>query len=76
MKDSKTIEAFEKGVFECMSYMKDKIKDIIERLMEQNEENRKHAKDGGDIMYTYGVHDGLLDVLREFEIETDEEYYN
>lgn len=70
------VEMIEKNTYECMDYMENKIKEIIKRLMKQNEENLKHANTSYDEGYMFGVHDGLLDVLKELDIETDEEYYN
>lgn len=76
MKDINTIEAVEKNTFECMEWMENKIRDIIENLMKQNDENLEHANTSYDEGYMNGIHDGLLDVLNALEIETDEEYYN
>lgn len=56
--------------------MKECIKTIIQRLIKQNEENLKTITDNWDEGYAFGVHDGYVDVLRAFGIETDEEYYN
>ena len=62
--------------------MENKIKEIIEKLMKSNEENFEDIKNGMyddksyAMGYAEGVHDGLLDVLKELGIETDEEYYN
>lgn len=56
--------------------MEDKIKEVIEKLMKQNEENLEHANMSYDEGYMCGIHDGYLDVLKAFGIETDEEYYN
>lgn len=54
----------------------DKIKKIIERLIESNNRNYDTNKTAYDLGYTNGVHDGLLDVLKQLGIDTDEEYYN
>ena len=70
------VEIIEKNTFECMAWMENKIKEVIERLMKQNEENLKHSNTSYDEGYMFGIHDGLLDVLKELDIETDEEYYN
>ena len=62
--------------------MENKIKEIIKRLMESNNENFEDIENGmyEDKSYARGyaevVHDGLLDVLNVLGIETDEEYYN
>lgn len=62
--------------------MQNNIKEIIKRLMELNNENFEDIENGmyEDKSYARGyaegVHDGLLDVLNELRIETDEEYYN
>ena len=74
MKDYKTIEAIEKNTFDCMEWMENKIKDIIGKLMKQNAENLKHINTDYDRGYANGIHDGLLDVLNDLDIETDEEY--
>ena len=76
MKDFNTIEAVERNTFECMEWMENKIRDIIENLIKQNGENLYHADTKYDYGYCHGIHDGLLDVLNALEIETDEEYYN
>lgn len=77
MKDCKTNKTYENGVFETLDYMENKIKDVIENLMKQNEENLEHANTSYDEGYYHGIHDGLLDILYELEIKTDEEeYYN
>ena len=60
--------------------MENKIKEIIEKLMESNEENFENIEMYEDKSYAKGyaegVHDGLLSVLNAFGIETEEEYYN
>lgn len=56
--------------------MKECTKTIIQRLIKQNEENLKTITDNWAEGYAFGVHDGYVDVLRAFGIETDEEYYN
>ena len=85
MKDSKTIEAVEKNTYECMEWMENKIKEVIENLMNKNEKRFygfSERKDGDmeafmyDQGYAEGIHDALLDVLSELEIEFEEEYYN
>lgn len=53
-----------------------KIKEVIERLIKQNEENGQYIHTSYDEGYMSGVHDGYLDILKAFEIETNEEYYN
>ena len=56
--------------------MKGRIKEVIHQLIKQNEENLKTITDNWAEGYTFGVHDGYVDVLQAFGIETDEEYYN
>lgn len=62
--------------------MKNKIKEIVEKLMKSNEENFADIENGMCENKSYargyaeGVHDGLLDVFKELGIETNEEYYN
>lgn len=76
MKDFNIIEAIEGNTFECMKWMENNIRDIIESLIEKNEENLKYMESDYDEGYMNGIHDGLLDVLNELGIETDEEYYH
>ena len=61
-------------------FTKEQMKKIIDNLIKDNEpnfeeidtyENRSYARG-----YAEGIHDGLLDVLNQLKIETDEEYYN
>lgn len=85
MKNLNTIEAVEKNAYECMEWMENKIKAVVEKLMEENKARFYDACDRRDCdieLYHYdrgyaeGIHDALVEVLENLEIETDEEYYN
>lgn len=69
MKDCKTIEAVEKNVFECMEWMENKIKDVIENLIKQNDET--WGCSGVDNSYCDGFHDALIEVANELEIDIE-----
>lgn len=68
MKDINTIEAVEKNIYECMEWMENKIRDIIENLMEQN---KKDLKQTGNNLYCEGYYDALVDIVNELEIEME-----
>lgn len=55
------------------SYTKEEIKEIIMKLMKDNDTNNNSEFYDG---YNDGVHDGYLDVLTQLGIETEEEYRN
>ena len=76
MKDIKNIEQIEKNTFECMDWMENRVKNIVEDFMKMNSENLKHIETDYDKGYMEGIHDGLLDLLKALDIDTDEEYYN
>ena len=61
------IEAVEKNIFECMDYMEDKIKDAVEYLTEQMQQNLNKA--GADNNYIEGYCDALIDLMYELEIK-------
>ena len=79
------IEQMENSIFNCMEWMENKIKNAIAKIMEENKARFYDACDIRDCDielyhhdrgYAEGIHDALVEVLMELEIETDEEYYN
>lgn len=56
------------------------IKEALERLITQNNENFENIDLYDDKSYakgyTEGVHDGLLGAMKVLGIETEEEYFN
>ena len=59
----------EKAIFECMKYMEDKIKDAVEYLTEQMQQELNKA--GADNNYIEGYCDALIDLMYELEIKRD-----
>ena len=76
MKDICDIEQMEKDVYECMEWMENKIKEVIDNLMKLNEERYGMSMGSYDLGYADGIHDALIDVLIDLEISTDEVHYN
>lgn len=79
MKNYEQIEEIEKNTYECMNWMENKIKVAVENLMKLNDENLlclEYIESPYDRGYVNGIHDGLLDLLKALDIDTDEEYYN
>lgn len=76
MNEYEVTERIEENTFECMDYMEDKLRAVIEKLIKQNEENLRLSTTTRDKWYSYGYNDALVDVLNELDIENDEGYYN
>lgn len=48
----------------------------IGRLLHDNEDNIENSDGGYDQGYAEGYHDALVDVMNQFAINHNEEYYN
>ena len=51
-------------------------KEMLEKLLKDNEHNLETCEDGYDRGYAEGYHDAIVDVMHAFGIDSDEEYYN
>lgn len=69
MTNCNTIEAVEKNTFECMEWMENKIKEVVENLIKQNKEI--WGGSGVDNSYCDGFHEALLEVANELEIDIE-----
>lgn len=48
----------------------------VNSLLRDNQHNLDCPSSGYDKGYAEGYHDALVDVLKKFDIDTEEEYYN
>lgn len=52
------------------------LKDILDKLMNENKENFEYAPAGYDKGYAEGYHDALVDVLHKCGYITEETYFD
>lgn len=74
MKQIEQIVKDEQIIFDVIEWMEERIKSVVEEIMEQNKERRMESGTNYDYGYEDGTHDTLLDILNAFDIQTDEEY--
>lgn len=58
-----------------MEYTKENLKNIINKFIKDNEDNKIILDTKYDYGYYDGYHDAFVDMLHRLEIPTDEEYH-